>query len=50
MPRPSLRDAFNNFHTYDAPLGERLRLLVRNNLTKVRTRSNCCGNHGQPGC
>lgn len=50
MSKPSLRDAFNNFWSYDAPLGARVKMLVRNNMTKVRTRSNCCGNHGQPGC
>jgi hypothetical protein len=50
MSRPSLRAAFANLVTYDAPLGTKLRMLVSNNLTKVRTRSNCCGNPGQPGC
>jgi hypothetical protein len=47
---PNLRDLLSNFNTYDAPFGEKLRLAVQNNLRKVRTRSNCCGNLGQPGC
>jgi hypothetical protein len=32
------------------PLSRKLRLFVRNNWIKVRTRSSCCGNHGEPGC
>ena len=31
-------------------LRQKLRLIVRNNWIKIRTRSSCCGNHGQPGC
>ena len=31
-------------------LSRKLRLFVRNNWIKVRTRSSCCGNHGEPGC
>jgi len=50
MGRPSIRVSIANFRDYDAPLATRLRLVVANNLTKLRTRSSCCGNHGQPGC
>jgi hypothetical protein len=32
------------------PLSRKIRLFVRNNWIKVRTRSSCCGNHGEPGC
>ncbi len=32
------------------PLGPKLRLYVRNNWIKVRTRASCCGNHDEPGC
>jgi hypothetical protein len=32
------------------PLRRKLYLVVRNNWIKLRTRSGCCGNHGQPGC
>jgi hypothetical protein len=28
----------------------KLKLFLRNNWTKARTRSDCCGNHGEPGC
>ena len=48
--RPSIKAAFSNFTTYDAPLLTKLRLAFRNNWFKIRTHSNCCGNHGQPGC
>jgi hypothetical protein len=32
------------------PLGRKLYLFMRNNWLKIRTRSSCCGNHGEPGC
>ena len=32
------------------PFGRKLRLLIANNLIKIKTRQSCCGNHGQPGC
>jgi hypothetical protein len=48
--RPSVRDFLANFDTYDAPFAEKVRLAMRNTMSKVRNRSDCCGNHGQPGC
>lgn len=50
MARPSLRAIVANFRTYDAPFGEKLRMAGANTWKKVKTRSSCCGNHGQPGC
>jgi hypothetical protein len=41
---------FTNFSTYDAPFPSKVRLALANTWTKARTRSSCCGNHGQPGC
>jgi hypothetical protein len=32
------------------PLGRKLHLFLRNNWRKIRTGSDCCGNHGEPGC
>ena len=32
------------------PRRRKLRLFVRNNWTKLRTRSSCCGHYGEPGC
>ena len=48
--RPSLHAVISNWREYDAPASTKLKLALRNNWTKLRTRSNCCGNHGQPGC
>jgi hypothetical protein len=50
MARPSFQAFTANFRTYDAPLGEKLRLSWANTWKKVTTHSGCCGNHGQPGC
>jgi hypothetical protein len=47
--RPDLRVFFRNLRGHQ-PLGERLRLILRNNWLKVRRRRDCCGNFGQPGC
>jgi len=41
---------FTNFRTYDAPFPSKVRLALANTWKKVRTRSGCCGNHGEPGC
>jgi hypothetical protein len=48
--RPSLRAAFSNWNSSDLPFFEKLRLAVRNNAIKMRTRKDCCGHHGEPGC
>lgn len=48
--RPSFGNVVSNWREYDAPFGTKLKLLLRNNWSKVRTRSNCCGNDGEPGC
>ena len=41
---------FANFSTYDAPFPTKVRLALATSWRKVRTRSGCCGNYGQPGC
>ncbi|HEX4539781.1 MAG TPA: hypothetical protein VH112_05995 [Acidimicrobiales bacterium] len=50
MDRPSIRTSLRNFVEYDAPVGTKLRMALTNNLTKLRTHSQCCGHPGQPGC
>ena len=35
---------------YDAPFLTKLRMAARNNWIKARTRKDCCGNDGEPGC
>ena len=47
--RPSLRAAFTNLQV-PMPLRRKLWLVLRNNWIKLRTRQNCCGHHGEPGC
>ena len=42
--------SLRNFREYDAPFATKMRMVIANNLKKARTRSSCCGNHGQPGC
>ena len=46
----SMRQSWENFRAYDAPFATKVRMVLSNNLKKARTRSSCCGNHGQPGC
>ncbi len=47
--RPNLRAVVENMRQ-PMPWGRKLRLVLRNNWIKLRTRSDCCGNYGQPGC
>jgi len=47
---PSFEAVRSNWSRSELPLAEKVRVAVRNNLIKLRTRSNCCGNHGEPGC
>ena len=46
----SFKISLQNFRDYDAPFATKVRMAMSNNLKKLRTRSSCCGNHGQPGC
>ncbi len=48
--RPSLRALTANWGNSDLPFFGKLRVAVSNNWRKARTRENCCGNLGQPGC
>ena len=50
MPRSSGKAFFANFSTYDGPFPTKVRLALANSWRKVRARSDCCGNYGQPGC
>ncbi len=46
---PSLRAVFSNL-SVQMPLGRKLQRIFVNNWIKIRTRSSCCGNYGEPGC
>jgi hypothetical protein len=48
--RPGLGAAFTNWCEYEGGLATKLRLLARNNWTKLRRRASCCGHEGEPGC
>jgi hypothetical protein len=50
MSEPSLGTSWRNWREWEGPFREKVRLTLRNNLRKMRTRRNCCGNHGEPGC
>jgi hypothetical protein len=47
--RGTIAEAADNLRQ-PLPLTLKLRLLARNNWRKLRTRSDCCGNYGEPGC
>jgi len=47
--RPSIASFFTNLQA-PMPLGRKVRLLLCNNWIKIKTRSNCCGHYGEPGC
>jgi len=47
--RGTARETLENLRQ-PMPLCRKLRLFLRNNWIKLRTRSDCCGNHGEPGC
>lgn len=48
--RPNLGEALDNWRRSDLGYATRLRLLIKNNAIKMKNRSSCCGNHGEPGC
>ncbi len=48
--RSSLRALFTNWRESDLPFHRKLAAVVRNNWIKLRTRRNCCGHPGEPGC
>ena len=48
-PRGTPSEAWQNLKQ-PLPLGLKVRLAVLNTLRKIETRSDCCGNYGEPGC
>jgi hypothetical protein len=43
-------DAFMRNLRVPMPLGRKVRLVIRNTALKAKTRQNCCGHPGEPGC
>ena len=50
MARSSGKAFFTNFNTYEGSYPTKTRLALANGWKKLHTRSDCCGNYGQPGC
>lgn len=48
--RPNLRDIFSNLRNADMPWHRVLAAVASNNWRKLRTRRDCCGSLGAPGC
>jgi hypothetical protein len=48
--RPSWRSYVTNWQREDLTFGQKLRMQVKNSWLRVKRRSNCCGNDGEPGC
>lgn len=44
------RAFFTNWREYEAPLGTKLGLAIRNRTRALFSRAQCCGHPGQPGC
>jgi ATP-dependent protease HslVU (ClpYQ) ATPase subunit len=49
MTTPSPRDFISTLRGR-MPWREKLRLLLKNNLRKLKNMQNCCGHPGEPGC
>ena len=49
MTEPSPRDFIANLR-YSMAWREKLRLLLKNNLIKIKNFQNCCNHPGEPGC
>jgi hypothetical protein len=47
--RPNIKDFFSNMQV-NIPFWTKIRLALRNNAVKIKTRKDCCGNYGEPGC
>jgi hypothetical protein len=45
-----IRSFFTNWREYDAPIGTKLRLTMRNRLKATFSTRQCCGHPGEPGC
>ncbi len=48
--RPSLQGVFSNWKNNPLPFFSKVKMVLRNNLIKLKTRKNCCGHYGEVGC
>jgi len=49
MTHPSPKDFISNLR-FRMPWREKILLIIKNNLIKIKTLQNCCGHPGEPGC
>jgi hypothetical protein len=47
--KPNAKDLLSNLKGPDS-IREKFSAIIKNNLIKIKTRKNCCGHHGEPGC
>ena len=47
---PSSPEAYLRNLKMPMPLGRKLKLVVRNMAIRIKTREQCCGHPGEPGC
>ncbi len=45
-----VRASIINWRESDLPFFQKLKVAARNEMIKVRTRQQCCGHPGEPGC
>lgn len=48
--RPNLSDIFSNLRSGGQPWYRTLATIALNKWRKLKSRQNCCGNLGAPGC
>ena len=48
--KPSLKAIFSNWNRSNASFLEKIKMLLKNNLRKIKNGETCCGNQGQVGC
>ncbi len=48
--KPSLKAIFSNWKESEASIGRKIKMVIGNNLLKIKTGKSCCGNHGEVGC
>jgi len=47
---PSLKAIFSNWQRSDASFSQKILMVFKNNLIKLRKGKSCCGHYGEVGC
>jgi hypothetical protein len=48
--RQTFGNVIANWRRDDLTLSQKLRMQLENSWLRIKRRSNCCGNDGEPGC